>query len=322
MAVATSKRLHERVSHTIENLIVFGLRARSGRHEALAVLSAVMTKAALDLGFLELGNVVTASPARGFCDVIAYAKQIELSGFKRLWLGEHQGENNYWGSPEIPLAIIARETTTVNVGTAGVLVAFHNPLHLASNFCFLEHTFPGRIDLGLARGIPTLAGNKQLLGGADAGMGFEKNVRLVLELLKETDTPSSTEARVLPRPPRSPRLWMLGSGSGTSQRLAHDLSLEYIHALFFRGSRDPEEWLPIHAIAVAGFCHHDKLACESFARNYDGPFHPMAVGDPETVYTELTKLAQRRSVNEVVFLDLAPSFEHKLQTVRELAECL
>ncbi len=197
--------------------MVLGLNAGSGRRAAPAVLSAVMTNASgLDLGFLELGNAVTASPSRGFCDVVSYARQIESSGFKRLWLAEHQAKGNYWGSPELPLAIIARETSTLNVGTAGVLVKFNNPLHIASNFCFLEHTFPGRIDLGLARGIPTIAGNELLLGNADDGTAFEKKVRLVLELLEETSAASTTDALVLPQPARSPRLWMLGSGSGTS----------------------------------------------------------------------------------------------------------
>lgn len=295
-------------------------KSYSGRRALADVLSNAMTNGSgFDLGFLELAYVPSISPSRAFSDVIAYAKQIELSGFKRLWLAEHQSSTDYWGSPEIPLGLIARETSTLNVGTAGVLVNYHNPLHLASNFCFLEHVFPGRIDLGLARGVPSLDGNRALLGSVDDGTLFETNVRLIRQFLTENDAATRADTMALPQPTRSPRLWMLGSGTGISQRLASDLKSRYIHALFFRKSQPPEENLPIHAIAVAGFCNDNKLACESFAQNYSGWFLPTAIGDAEAVFIQITEMAQRFAVSEVVFLDLAKSFEQKVQTVRELA---
>ena len=54
-------------------------------------------------------------------------------------------------SPEILIGQIAARTSTLRVGSGGVMLPNHAPLKVAENFRTLETLFPHRIDLGLGR---------------------------------------------------------------------------------------------------------------------------------------------------------------------------
>src|ERR1700694_5708207 len=87
------------------------------------------------------------------------ARLADQLGFTRYWLTEHHEASDPWASPEIVVAILATQTKHVRLGTAGTLLAHHNPLRVANDFSLLASCFDGRIDLGLARGFPTHAPN-------------------------------------------------------------------------------------------------------------------------------------------------------------------
>ena len=107
------------------------------------------------LGMLDLS---WAEPPRSHAavahDSLDLAPLAETFGYSRYWLAEHHSPWVAHGSPEILLPLLAGLTSSLRVGTAGVLLGFYSPYKVAANFRLLEALFPGRIDLGIARGLP------------------------------------------------------------------------------------------------------------------------------------------------------------------------
>jgi luciferase family oxidoreductase group 1 len=54
-------------------------------------------------------------------------------------------------APEILIGHIAGATTTLRVGSGGIMLPNHAPLHVAEVFHTLETLYPDRIDLGIGR---------------------------------------------------------------------------------------------------------------------------------------------------------------------------
>jgi luciferase family oxidoreductase group 1 len=83
---------------------------------------------------------------------VARASAAERLGFGRFWVAEHHGVPGVAGAaPAVLLAAIAGATSTVRLGSAGVMLPHHQPLVVAEQFATLTAFAPGRIDLGLGR---------------------------------------------------------------------------------------------------------------------------------------------------------------------------
>src|SRR4051812_36726695 len=80
------------------------------------------------------------------------ARHAERLGYHRYWLAEH---HNMPGIASAATAVVighvAAGTSTIRVGSGGVMLPNHSPLVIAEQFGTLESLFPGRIDLGLGR---------------------------------------------------------------------------------------------------------------------------------------------------------------------------
>ncbi|PZA19966.1 LLM class flavin-dependent oxidoreductase [Modestobacter versicolor] len=76
----------------------------------------------------------------------------ERLGYARFWVAEHHGVPGIAGSaPAVLLAAVAGRTTTVRLGSAGVMLPHHQPLVVAEQFATVSAFAPGRVDLGLGR---------------------------------------------------------------------------------------------------------------------------------------------------------------------------
>ncbi|HEV7872163.1 MAG TPA: MsnO8 family LLM class oxidoreductase [Modestobacter sp.] len=76
----------------------------------------------------------------------------ERLGFDRFWVAEHHGVPGVAGaSPAVLLAAVAARTTSIRLGSAGVMLPHHQPLVVAEQFATLTAFAPGRIDLGVGR---------------------------------------------------------------------------------------------------------------------------------------------------------------------------
>ncbi|GAB2620231.1 methylene-tetrahydromethanopterin reductase [Paractinoplanes abujensis] len=83
---------------------------------------------------------------------VARATQAERLGYGRFWVAEHHSVPGIAGSaPAVLLAAVAGATTTIRIGSAGVMLPHHQPLVVAEQFATLSAFAPGRVDLGLGR---------------------------------------------------------------------------------------------------------------------------------------------------------------------------
>jgi alkanesulfonate monooxygenase SsuD/methylene tetrahydromethanopterin reductase-like flavin-dependent oxidoreductase (luciferase family) len=74
-------------------------------------------------------------------------------GFDSVWLTEHHfSRYGLLGNPLVLGAAIAQMTTQITIGTAVVVVPFHNPLRLAEDAATLDIISRGRLELGVGRG--------------------------------------------------------------------------------------------------------------------------------------------------------------------------
>jgi luciferase family oxidoreductase group 1 len=102
---------------------------------------------------LDLSPVMSgSSEAEALHGTLAMAEHAERLGYHRFWLAEHHGGAMVASSsPEIMIAAVAARTRRIRVGSGGVMLPNHSPLHVAEQFRVLEALHPGRIDLGIGR---------------------------------------------------------------------------------------------------------------------------------------------------------------------------
>jgi luciferase family oxidoreductase group 1 len=189
----------------------------------------------IPLSVLELATVATgSSPAQALAETTSIAVEVERLGYKRLWVAEHHGMPAVASSaPAVLIAHLANATSTLRVGSGGVMLPNHAPLVVAEQFATLEALHPGRIDLGLGRApgtdhVTARALRRTLDLGAD---GFPDDVvELIKYLLPSDGVPSHPFAN--PGRGYLPEMWLLGSSTFSAQ-LAGILGLSFSFAYHF-----------------------------------------------------------------------------------------
>ena len=104
-------------------------------------------------------SVVDQSPvqqdgtaAEALRNTVELAVAVEAMGYHRYWLAEHHSLPNFAGtSPEVLIGQVAARTSTIRVGSGGVMLSHYSAFKVAENFRMLSSFFPGRIDLGVGR---------------------------------------------------------------------------------------------------------------------------------------------------------------------------
>ena len=80
------------------------------------------------------------------------AQHAEKLGFSRLWLAEHHNMDGIASSATaVLLGYLLANTSTLKVGSGGIMLPNHAPLVVAEQFGTLETLYPGRVELGLGR---------------------------------------------------------------------------------------------------------------------------------------------------------------------------
>ncbi|MGH3349684.1 MAG: LLM class flavin-dependent oxidoreductase [Nocardioides sp.] len=83
---------------------------------------------------------------------IQRAVTAERLDYHRFWVAEHHAVPGIAsGSPPVLLGALGAHTSTIRLGSGGVMLPHHQPLVVAEQFLMLEALYPGRIDLGLGR---------------------------------------------------------------------------------------------------------------------------------------------------------------------------
>jgi luciferase family oxidoreductase group 1 len=170
------------------------------------------------------------SPADSFRNTVDLAQHVEKWGFTRYWMAEHHNMPFIASSAtSIAISHVAHNTSTIRVGSGGVMLPNHAPLVIAEQFGTLETLFPGRIDLGLGRA----PGTDQLTAQAlrrDLNSRAENFPDQVEELRGYFE--GKNEIKAIPGEGLNIPIWLLGS-SGFSAQLAGQLGLPFSFASHF-----------------------------------------------------------------------------------------
>lgn len=107
----------------------------------------------LAVSVLDLVGMRTGEPAgNAIARSVDLARHVERLGYTRFWLAEHHSiEGLACSATPVLIGHVAGETSTIRVGSGGVMLPNHAPLVVAEQFGTLEALYPGRIDLGLGR---------------------------------------------------------------------------------------------------------------------------------------------------------------------------
>jgi luciferase family oxidoreductase group 1 len=207
--------------------------SRPGPRKQAAFLGVVPLM--IPLSVLDLATVATGSnPAQALAETTQMARDVERLGYARLWVAEHHGMPAVASSaPAVLIAHLANATTTLRIGSGGVMLPNHSPLVVAEQFATLEALHPGRIDLGLGRAPgtdPVTARALRRRGdlGAD---GFPDDVVELINYLTFNDGPPPHPSAT-PGSGYLPEVWLLGSSLFSAQ-LAGMLGLPFSFAYHF-----------------------------------------------------------------------------------------
>ena len=160
----------------------------------------------------------------------ALARTAQDAGCKRFWVAEHHAMKGIaGGATSVVLAHIGNATSTIRIGSGGIMLPNHSPFQIAEQFGTLDALFPGRIDLGLGR-APGAGPELQRALRKDLHRAAEMFPQDVAELIALM----AGEAAVQPTPGvgAKPQFWMLGSSLFGAQ-LAAKLGLPYAFASHF-----------------------------------------------------------------------------------------
>lgn len=221
-------------------------------------------------------SVVEQSPVRqGGTGADALHETIELAvlcerlGYARFWVAEHHALGGIAStSPEILIGQIGAATSTIRVGSGGVMLPHYSAFKVAENFRMLETLFPGRVDLGLGRAPGGDQRTMLALAYPSAPVDvrhYPEQVDDLIGFLNDSLPPEHPFARLKPGPPTegAPDVWLLGSGVDSAQ-LAAVRGLPFSYAHFFgnttqgpaivehyRKHFQPSPWLDAPKVHVA-----------------------------------------------------------------------
>jgi len=244
------------------------------------------------------------------------AKRVEELGYRRLWVAEHHNMPSIASSsPAVLIAHLAASTSTIRVGSGGVMLPNHAPLVVAEQFGTLEALHPGRIDLGIGRAPGTDQRTALALRRTMAGLSAEAFPQELGDLIGYFEGDNDL-IQAVPGNGNEPDIWLLGS-SGFSAQLAGLLGLPFSFAHHFSSANTvpalelyrqnfrPSRWLaePYAKVAVNVVC----ADTDEHARWLAGPaalaFLKLRGGKPEALVPPEEAAAYPYNDMEQAFVD-------------------
>jgi luciferase family oxidoreductase group 1 len=183
---------------------------------------------------LDLVAVREGGTVRQALDIaLATARKAEELGFARYWLAEHHNMPGIASSATaVLISHIAAGTSSIRVGSGGIMLPNHAPLVVAEAFGTLAELYPGRIDLGLGRAPGTDGATMRALrrDRVESEEDFPRDVSELQRLLG----PVQDGQRIVAMPGANTKvpIWLLGSSLFSAQ-LAAAKGLPYAFASHF-----------------------------------------------------------------------------------------
>jgi luciferase family oxidoreductase group 1 len=277
------------------------------------------------LSILDLSPVIQGgTPAEALHRSLDLARHAERLGYRRFWLAEH---HNMTGIASAATAVVighvAAGTSTIRVGSGGIMLPNHAPLVIAEQFGTLAALFPGRIDLGLGRAPGTDPATAKALrrGGTQSVDTFPRDVMELQSYFLPAIPNQAVQA--VPGAGLEVPIWLLGSSLYGAQ-VAAALGLPFAFASHFapeqleealatyrREYTPTEQWPKPYAMAAIGvfaaptdgeatyLFTSQQQAFMNLRRGQPGPLPP-PVEDLNTVSSVLEQAMVGRSFREAV----------------------
>jgi alkanesulfonate monooxygenase SsuD/methylene tetrahydromethanopterin reductase-like flavin-dependent oxidoreductase (luciferase family) len=280
-------------------------------------------------------------------NVIEYASKADQLGFSRIWLGEHYFLNHFWYNPEILVPIIAGMTENIKVGVAGILLAIHSPYRVALTFKMLSTLFPGRIDLGIANGSPSMTVVKLMLQKSDEEClkyreSFGQKFSDLIKFLRKEDEIWEEQIYLPPHGGGVPDIWSLGLSYNSLDK-ALPLGVNFSRSIFHTGSdlnyhkekliEFKESYFATHGIypqvnvTFAGICHKTsqgaKRLLKKLGKEEEDNLQSIVIGCPNQFYDKLKLMEENFGVDEFIMLNLIYSKKDKINSIELISDkCL
>ena len=188
----------------------------------------------LDLSVVRNG----ATSGEALADTTLLAQRAEALGYTRFWVAEHHNMPLVASTtPPVLIAHLAALTSTIRIGSGGVMLPNHPSLVVAEQFAMLEALHPGRIDLGIGRAPGTDPGTAAALRRGPGALGAEEFPRHLIDLMGLLGDPRTADGMwnrfsATPAATSTPNVVLLGSSSYSAQ-LAGQLGLPFAFAHHF-----------------------------------------------------------------------------------------
>jgi luciferase family oxidoreductase group 1 len=219
--------------------------------------------ATIPLSVLDLAPVGEGSSAgaalRASLDLV---QEVERLGYHRYWVAEHHNMPGIASSaPAVLLAHAASVTSTIRIGSGGVMLPNHSSLVVAEQFGMLEALHPGRVDLGIGRapGTDQLTARALRRAASLRALAADDFPEQLVELQsyfrgRFPEGHPFASITAVPGAGNEPALWLLGS-SDYSAQAAGLLGLPFSFAHHFASGNT----LPALAAYRANFRPSDAL---------------------------------------------------------------
>ncbi len=140
-------------------------------------------------------------------DCLEQCRVADELGFDEVWLGEHR-VSEYGTLPDtlVFAGAVAQVTKHIRIGTAVVVLPFHNPVQIAEQVAMVDVMSDGRFDLGIGRGYQRKEFEAMNIDQNEATPRFREGAAIVEGLLHnehftyEGDFWTLNDVTVYPRP--------------------------------------------------------------------------------------------------------------------------
>jgi len=216
-----------------------------------------------------------AASAKGFFDFIETSVEAEALGYHSTFVTEHHFTN--FGQLSAPLTLLtylAARTTRLRLGTAILVLPWHNPVLLAEQIATLDLLSHGRLDLGVGKGYRHNEFAGFAMPPAEAEPRFEEVLDVMLRALA-SDIPFShcgrffrLDAVAVEPPPHQrphPPVWLAASSDGSiaaCARRGFNLLLDQ-----FASPRQIEERITLYRRELEAAGHRFEPMRVALARN-------------------------------------------------------
>lgn len=188
----------------------------------------------LKLSVLELVTVTEGSNhSQAIQRAVEGAQHVERLGYERIWLAEHHNMPHIASSAtSVLIGHLASKTSTIRVGSGGIMLPNHSPLMVAEQFGTLESIYPNRIDLGLGRAPGTDQKTAMALrrNNLNTSFYFKNDIEELQRYFSNKNV--YAQVRAFPGEGLDIPIYILGS-STDSACLAAELGLPYAFAAHF-----------------------------------------------------------------------------------------